>query len=145
MHVHPDILNKDGTLSAEEWELIHRHPIDGARIAAPLRSWLGPWVDAIEHHHERWDGRGYPHGLAGTDISMAARVVAVADAFEVMTAARSYRRPVSAAAARDELVRCAGSHFDPMVVRAFLNVSLGRQRWGWHRSPGWPTFPSWAR
>nr|MDP8991829.1 HD domain-containing protein [Actinomycetota bacterium] len=129
VHVHPDILNKDGTLSAEEWELIHRHPIDGALIAAPLRSWLGPWVDAIEHHHERWDGKGYPHGLAGADISLAARVVAVADAFEVMTAARSYRRPLGAAAARDELARCAGSHFDPMVVRAFLNVSLGRLRW----------------
>jgi putative nucleotidyltransferase with HDIG domain len=129
IRVQPEILNKPGSLSAEEWAVIHRHPTDGARMAAPLRPWLGPWMDAIEQHHERWDGGGYPHGLAGTDIAMSGRVVAVADAFEVMTASRSYRRPLGAAAARDELAACAGSHFDPAVVRALLNVSIGRLRW----------------
>ncbi|MDQ3574088.1 MAG: HD domain-containing protein [Actinomycetota bacterium] len=129
VRVHPKILNKPGSLNAEEWAAIHRHPADGARMAAPLRPWLGSWMDAIEQHHERWDGGGYPRGLAGPDISRSARIVAVADAFEVMTAPRSYRRPLSAGAARDELARCAGSHFDPMVVRAFLNVSIGRVRW----------------
>ena len=79
-------------------------------------------------HHERWDGTGYPRGLAGGDISLAGRIVAVADVFEVMTTHRPYRRPVSASAARAELARCAGSQFDPAVVRAFLNVSLGRLR-----------------
>ncbi|MDQ3574658.1 MAG: HD domain-containing protein [Actinomycetota bacterium] len=123
------ILNKEGALAADEWAAIHRHPADGARMAAPLRAWLGPSIDAIEQHHERWDGGGYPRGLAGADISRSARIVAVADAYEVMTAPRSYRRPLGPAAARDELARCAGSHFDPMVVRAFLNVSIGRVRW----------------
>ncbi len=129
VRINPEILNKNGSLNAEEWSVIHRHPADGARMAAPLRPWLGPWMDAIEQHHERWDGAGYPQGLSGAEISTSARIVAVADAFEVMTAPRSYRRPLGPAAARDELARCAGSHFDPAVVRAFLNVSIGRLRW----------------
>lgn len=129
VRIHPQILNKSGSLSAQEWSVIHRHPADGARMAAPLRPWLGPWMDAIEQHHERWDGRGYPQGLSGADITTSARIVAVADAFEVMTAPRSYRRPLGPAAARDELACCAGSHFDPAVVRALLNISIGRLRW----------------
>ncbi|MBA2752217.1 MAG: HD domain-containing protein [Actinobacteria bacterium] len=129
VRIRPEILNKAGSLNAQEWAIIHRHPIDGARMAAPLRPWLGPWMDAIEQHHERWDGGGYPRGLSGAAIATSARIVAVADAFEVMTAPRSYRRPLGPAAARDELARCAGSHFDPAVVRAFLNVSIGRLRW----------------
>jgi hypothetical protein len=129
VQVRPDILNKSGSLSTQEWAVMHRHPIDGARLAAPLRPWLGPWMDAIEQHHERWDGAGYPHGLAGEGISLSARIVAVADAFEVMTSPRSYRRGMGPPAARDELARCAGSHFDPAVVRAFLNISIGRLRW----------------
>ena len=129
MRVDPGVLNKHGSLNSEEWDSIHRHPVDGARMTARLRPWLGGWADAIEQHHERWDGQGYPHGLSGSDISLSARVVAVADAFEVMTSTRSYRRPLGAAAGRDELAGCAGTHFDPVVVRAFLNVSIGRIRW----------------
>lgn len=129
VQVRSEILNKSDSLTPQEWAVIHRHPSDGARMAAPLRPWLGPWMDAIEQHHERWDGAGYPNGLSGTDISLSARIVAVADAFEVMTAPRSYRRPLGPAAARDELARCAGSHFDPAVVRALLNISIGRLRW----------------
>jgi putative nucleotidyltransferase with HDIG domain len=120
------VLHKKGQLDAHDWELIHAHPVVGAKVAAPLRDWLGEWADTIEQHHERWDGEGYPHHLAGEQISQGARIVAVADAFEVMTAARSYKRPMDAVAARAELAGCAGSHFDPVVVRAFLNVSLGR-------------------
>lgn len=127
--VSPDILNKTGALTPDEWEVIHRHPDDGARIAAPLRDWLGPWGLAIEQHHEKWDGTGYPRQLAGEEISYAARVVAVADAYEVMTSARSYREPMSPSDARQELARSAGSHFDPQIVRAFLNISIGRLRW----------------
>ena len=127
--VSPEILNKTGSLTPEEWEVIHRHPDDGARIAEALRDWLGPWGLAIEQHHEKWDGTGYPRHLAGEEISYAARIVAVADAYEVMTSARSYREAMSASDARKELARSAGSHFDPRVVRAFLNVSIGRLRW----------------
>jgi len=128
LHVHTRILNKSGKPTDAEWRALMHHPEIGARIVAPLRPWLGDWVDAVGQHHERFDGHGYPNGLADTEISLAARIVAVADAFEVMTALRSYKRPVSARAAREELVRCAGTHFDPRVVRAFLNISIGKVR-----------------
>jgi hypothetical protein len=124
--VDAEILNKSTALSAEEWAVIRRHPEEGARIAAPLRTWLGEWSDAIEQHHERWDGGGYPHGLTGPDISLAARIVAVADAFDAMTSVRSYNTPMSMAAARAEITAKAGAQFDPDVVRAFLMVSTRR-------------------
>ena len=127
--VHSDVLNKRDHLDDDEWQQIRRHPIEGARLAAPLAGWLGPWAKAIEEHHERYDGFGYPYGRAGHEISLGARIVSVADAFEVMTAARSYQRPVTADAARTELAREAGHQFDPDVVRAFLAVSIGRLRW----------------
>jgi putative nucleotidyltransferase with HDIG domain len=127
--VHSDVLNKKGDLSEEEWEQVRNHPIDGARLAAPLAYWLGPWSLAIAEHHERWDGAGYPFGRAGQGISLGARIVAVADSFEVMTAARSYQRPVTPDAARAELAREAGHQVDPDVVRAFLAISIGRLRW----------------
>jgi putative nucleotidyltransferase with HDIG domain len=122
------LLNKPGEPTPHEWELLRQHPERGAEIAAPLAEWLGPWSLAIVEHHEHWDGTGYPHGLAGTEISLGARIVGVADAFEVMTSPRPYSKPKSAAAAREELASCAGTHFDPQVVRALLNISLGRLR-----------------
>jgi hypothetical protein len=84
---------------------------------------------AVEQHHENFDGSGYPFGLKGGDISLGARIVSVADAFEVMTAVRSYKSSISPANARRELTRCAGTQFDPAIVRAFLNISIGKQRW----------------
>jgi putative nucleotidyltransferase with HDIG domain len=128
LKVPPRLLNKPGKPSPSEWSVLRAHPLRGAEIAAPLAPWLGLWAAAIEEHHERWDGDGYPHGRAGNDISLGARIVAVADAFEVMTSPRPYSRAVDPGVARAELARCAGSHFDPMVVRAFLNISLGRLR-----------------
>ena len=122
------LLNKAGKPTEREWEELHAHPERGAEIAAPLGDWLGPWALAIAEHHEHWDGSGYPRGLSGTDISLGARIVGVADAFEVMTSPRPYSRPKSAAAAREELAACAGQQFDPQVVRALFNVSLGRLR-----------------
>jgi hypothetical protein len=101
----------------------------GARIAEPLLPWLGPWGHAIEQHHERYGGGGYPHALSGAEISLSARIVSVADSFEVMTAARSYKKPMSVPAARRELAACAGEQFDPAIVRAFLSLSLGRLWW----------------
>jgi hypothetical protein len=123
------VLNKPGKLDADEWDLIRAHPLDGARLAAPLLGWLGEWAGGIPEHHERYDGTGYPLGLAGTDISRAGRMVAVIDAFETMTAARSYKQPMNTRAARAELARCAGTHFDPQMVRAFLSISLPRLLW----------------
>ena len=128
MAVHPEILNKKGSPSQEEWEILRQHPMEGARLIEPIREWLGPWGLAVEQHHENFDGTGYPLGLAGEQISLAARIVSVADAFEVMTSSRSYKSSESPAAARKELTRCAGTQFDPAIVRAFLNISVGQQR-----------------
>ena len=129
LEVHPDILNKPGKPSDEEWEILRSHPNWGAEIVAPLADWLGEWVLAVREHHEKYDGTGYPRGLAGGEISQAARIVAVTDVFDVITSARSYKKPMSGETARKELIRSAGTHFDPSVVRAFMNVSMGRLRW----------------
>ncbi|MBB2921800.1 HD domain-containing phosphohydrolase [Cellulomonas cellasea] len=128
LEVPREILTKPGRPTDDEWRVVACHPEHGEALAAPLSPWLGPWVDAVGQHHERWDGAGYPHGLAGEQISLGARIIAVADAFDVITSARSYKKPLSASAARTELARCAGSQFDPEVVRAFLAVGLGRLR-----------------
>ena len=98
------------------------------RLLEPLRPWLGEWADAASQHHERWDGKGYPFGLAGEQISLSGRIVAVADAFDVMTSVRSYKKAMTPEAARAELLRCAGTQFDANVVRAFLNISVGKLR-----------------
>jgi hypothetical protein len=129
LRVPAKILNKPGKPDAHEWELLKRHPAAGARIAAPLLPWLGEWGATIAQHHERYDGNGYPAALAGEQIALGARIVSVADSFEVMTAARSYKKPMSVPAAREELVRNAGSQFDPAVVRTFLSISIGRLWW----------------
>ena len=122
------VLTKVGGLDDDEWERVRRHPDEGLRLAAGLLPWLGEWGRAIGEHHERWDGLGYPNGLAGEQIALPARIVAVADAYEVMTSARSYTRARPAAAARAELTACAGAQFDPHIVRTFLSISLGRMR-----------------
>jgi diguanylate cyclase (GGDEF)-like protein len=116
--VSDEILRKPGKLDAAEWADMRRHPGLGARILANagLHDVAG-WVLA---HHERIDGAGYPAGLAGDDIPLEARVLAVADAFEAMIADRPYRRAMAHEAALAELERCAGSQFDPEVVAAFL-------------------------
>jgi HD-GYP domain-containing protein (c-di-GMP phosphodiesterase class II) len=120
------LLNKPSAPDVEEWKVLHRHPEEGARLVAPLLPWLGEWGKAVVEHHERFDGTGYPHQLKGHEISLAARIVAVADVYEVMTAPRPYKRAMSIAAARQELTRVAGTQLDPIVVRAFLNISVGR-------------------
>jgi hypothetical protein len=104
-------------------------PAAGSVIAAPLLAWLAPMEGVIIEHHERFDGSGYPAGLSGENISWGARVVSVADSFEAMTAARPYSRPMRREAALRELVDCAGSHFDPVVVRALLSVPQRRLAW----------------
>jgi hypothetical protein len=124
--VHPDVLNKPGALSEEEWEVMRRHPLEGAKLTAPLAAWLGPWADTIAEHHERFDGRGYPFGLAGQEISTGGRIVAVADSYDTMTSARTYKKVMSTEEARAELAAGAGAQFDPVMVRAFLAVSVRR-------------------
>ena len=126
LEISPTLLNKPSTPSEAEWAVIHRHPEEGARLVAPLLAWLGEWGRAVVEHHERWDGTGYPHRLRAAEISLAARIVSVADVYEVMTAPRPYKASMSVAAARVELTRVAGTQLDPAIVRAFLNISIGR-------------------
>ena len=124
-----NILNSKGRPTDEEWAILQTHPVEGMRLTESLVGWLGEWRHAVDQHHEWWDGSGYPYGLKGTDIHLAGRIVAVADAFDVMTSTRSYKKPKPASVARAELANNSGSQFDPDVVRAFLNVSVGRLRW----------------
>jgi HD-GYP domain-containing protein (c-di-GMP phosphodiesterase class II) len=129
LHVPATVLNKPGKLDAREWELIRQHPDSGAELAAPLRHWLGEWFADIPEHHEKYDGTGYPRGLVSNAISPAGRAIAVVDAFETMTASRSYKAARSTLSARAELTNCAGTHFDPVMVRAFLAISLPKLLW----------------
>ena len=128
LEVSADILNKPGRPSDEEWEQLRRHPLYGETLVGPLRSWLGTWLDAVGYHHERWDGAGYPRGVAAEDIPLAGRIVAIADVFDVITSSRSYKHAATATQGREEITRCSGSQFDPQLVRAFVNMSLGRMR-----------------
>jgi hypothetical protein len=133
LKVTPRLLNKPGKPTIAEWRTLQAHPLHGDALVAPLRGWLGPWADTVLQHHERYDGLGYPHRLRGDAICLGARIIAVTDAFEVMTAPRPYRRPVDAQSARAELARHAGTQFDPDVVRHFLAVGLPQLR----TSMGW--------
>jgi HD domain/Bacterial Ig domain len=128
LEVAGDILRKRGRPTDAEWEQLRRHPLSGEQLVEPLRDWLGGWSEAVGHHHERWDGKGYPRGVAGDEIPLPGRIVAIADVFDVITSARSYKEAGSAVVGRQEIARCAGTQFDPRIVRAFLNVSLGRMR-----------------
>ncbi|MFE9848042.1 HD-GYP domain-containing protein [Streptomyces sp. NPDC005576] len=121
------VLRKDGPLTPEERRVIELHPEYGHEIVRGI-GFLDEARAAILHHHERLDGSGYPHGLRGAHIPESARVVAVADAFDAMTSNRSYRRGRPVAAAVEELRRCAGSQFDPRMVRALVRA-LDRVGW----------------
>ena len=124
----PEILTKPGKPTDEEWAVLRGHPAEADALVEPLRPWLGAWAESATQHHERFDGTGYPKGLAGGAISLAGRIVAVADAYDVMTSTRSYKKPMPAATARRELAANAGTQFDPEVVRAFMSISIGRLR-----------------
>ncbi len=129
------ILKKTGELYKHEEGILRNHPVDGARIVAPLESWLGEWTLAASEHHEQWDGGGYPAGLSGEDISLPGRITAVANFFDGMTAKRPGHKPLSPADARQQLVARSGTEFDPTIVRAFLRVGLQSNRsvgiFGW--------------
>jgi HD-GYP domain-containing protein (c-di-GMP phosphodiesterase class II) len=140
----PDvILLKPGPLTHEEWDLMHRHPDIGRQVLEQAGGIFHPLASIVGTHHERWDGRGYPNGVARDQIPLGARILAVVDSYDAMTSPRVYQRNLlSAAQARAELQRCAGSQFDPRVVEAFLHV-LAEQGKALCSTAGAPVSLSW--
>lgn len=118
----PDVvLRKPGKLASDEWLLIKAHPNIGADILRPLDCLRDSGImEMVLHHHERFDGQGYPHGLRGQSIPLGARIITLADSLSAMLQARPYRPPLEFDEAASEIERCSGSQFDPEVVKAFL-------------------------
>ncbi len=121
IQVDRELLMKIGTLSADEVTELRQHA-QKAKKVIELLDWLAPALPYIVHHHEWWDGTGYPDGMRGEEIPLGARIIAVAEAFDAMIAGVGWRESISETAALAELKRCAGSAFDPQVVDAFLQV-----------------------
>ena len=117
--IDPAVLNSDGPLSEQEWVEIRRHPAIGSDVLLAVSTELQPIAAAVRAHHERIDGGGYPDGLVGEQIPLAARILAVADVHDALTSTRLYRaRPFTASEATDYLVEHTGTHFDGAVVEA---------------------------
>lgn len=125
--VREEVLNKPGPLSDDEYRHIMTHPMVGWRILSPVLADAPTALHIVRFHHERFDGRGIPDGLGGEAIPLAARIAAVADAFDAMTSGRAYRRGgrLSLGAALEEVERCSGTQFDPVVVEDFLTAVRG--------------------
>ena len=117
------VLHKPGPLTPEEWSILRGHPDIGRQVLEQAGGIFHPVASIVGMHHERWDGNGYPRGVATDAIPLSARILAVVDAYDAMTSRRVYQwRPYSVAQACRELQRCAGSQFDPWVVQAFLHL-----------------------
>jgi len=114
-------IRKPGALTDEEWALMKKHPEIGANIIKPL-TFMKQELFIVRHHHERMDGKGYPDGIGGSELDILTKVITVADSYDAMTSKRSYKANMDTAAAVAELNRCAGSQFDPEVVRVFSEV-----------------------
>ncbi|MFC4767366.1 diguanylate cyclase [Effusibacillus consociatus] len=121
VEVPTDILNKKSRLTEEEWEIMKMHVIWGEEIVRPIRA-LAPCLPIIRHHHERYDGKGYPDGLTGANIPLSARILTIVDSFDAMTTNRPYQKTKTIPEAIDELRRCAGTQFDPELVEPFIEV-----------------------
>jgi putative nucleotidyltransferase with HDIG domain len=116
-----EILNKTAALSLEERLVMQRHPEIGARILIGYE--VHPFfVEAVLHHHESWDGRGYPSQLKGAEIPLSARILTVADVYDVLTSQRPYKAPLTTTEARARLLESSGTNFDPTVLRAFVHL-----------------------
>jgi diguanylate cyclase (GGDEF)-like protein len=126
----PDqILHKPAKLDDREWEIMRQHPVIGERILRAIPG-FGAVARMVRHEHERWDGRGYPDGLAGNAIPMGSRIILACDAYHAMTSDRPYRKAMPHADAMSELSGNAGSQFDPDVVQALVGYLFGRRQAG---------------
>jgi putative nucleotidyltransferase with HDIG domain len=124
--IFPDrILKTDTKLTEDDWQIIKMHPYQGAKVVRQMEGY-GPVGDIILAHHERWDGKGYPRGLAGEQIPALSRIISVADTYDVMTARDSYRKPVSSFEAIQELRRVSGTQLDGKFVGVFIEVLAGK-------------------
>jgi putative nucleotidyltransferase with HDIG domain len=132
MGVEENILNKPASLDIKEWEQMKRHPEVGYRILSSSEEFTEVARYVFEHH-ERWDGKGYPKGLKGVEISLQARIIGVADSYDAMTSDRTYRKGLSEEEAVSELRRNAGTQFDPIVAQVFVEEVLGKS-WGLERT-----------
>lgn len=119
------ILDKSGTLNAKEWEIIKKHSETGFRVLSSSAEFQHV-AQYVCEHHERWDGTGYPHKLKGKEISLTARVIALADAYDAMTLRRTYKPLLSNQEAAEEIERCAGTQFDPEIVPVFINKVISQ-------------------
>lgn len=119
------ILAKADRLTPEEWAIIKEHPADGANLVATMTR-LRDLVPAVRHHHENWDGSGYPEALVGEEIPLASRVIMFADTFDAMTTKRPYRGPMGEAEVRSEIIRCRGRQFDPEIADRLLASDFWR-------------------
>jgi diguanylate cyclase (GGDEF)-like protein len=124
-----EILKKPGPLTPAEWELMREHPVIGERILGVLPGMSGV-ARIVRHEHERWDGRGYPDGLAGEEIPLGSRIIFAADTYHAITSDRPYRSARSHGDAIQELTRCAGSQFDPTVTAALIGFLYGKRQSG---------------
>jgi two-component system cell cycle response regulator len=115
------ILGKLGSLSEEEIQVMRQHATLALEILGAVQA-LKPTLPLIKHHHERWDGTGYPDGLAGEQIPLGARIIAVAEVYDILTHGAPWKEPLGVEEAKAEIQRCAGTQFDPRVVEAFLQV-----------------------
>jgi HD-GYP domain-containing protein (c-di-GMP phosphodiesterase class II) len=122
LSVRPAVLAKAGPLDDQEMAEIRAHPAAGARMVGDVRALRGA-VPCVLHHHERWDGAGYPGHLSGPEIPLEARILALADAYDAMTMTRPYRAALSHDDAVREVERCSGSQFDPDLTAAFLKLA----------------------
>lgn len=121
------VLQKTGKLTPEEFESMKKHPEIGARILADVKQ-VKPLIPGVLHHHERYDGKGYPTGLAGNDIPLMGRIICLADCFDAMTSNRTYRKALPLEVALAEIRRCAGTQFDPALAEAFLRTGADALR-----------------
>jgi len=119
--VKDSVLNKPGPLTVEEYEHVKTHPLTTVRILVPIPE-LKEVILPVRHHHERYDGGGYPDGLSGEEIPLGARILAVVDAYDAMTSHRPHRRAFRPSEAQQEVERCMGSQFDPHIAKVFLDT-----------------------